>query len=164
MSLETAKGYLQQFGRAEDVQEFTTSSATVELAAQAVGTEPARIAKTLSFFIEDRCILIVAAGDAKVDNKKYKDFFGCKAKMPPREDCLRLTGHEAGGVCPFANPPGTAVYLDLSLQRFDFVYPACGSGNSAIKLTCEELFLYANALEWIDVCKDWQLRIPAEIS
>lgn len=136
--------------------EFETSSATVELAAQAVGVIPARIAKTLSFKQGEGCVLIVAAGDARIDNRKFKDAFGMKAKMLTPEEVLEMTGHAVGGVCPFAvENPQVETVLDCSLKRFESVYPACGSSNSAIELTCEELFSYAKATRWVDVCKDW---------
>ena len=137
------------------VLEFTVSSATVELAAKALNVAPARIAKTLSFKIGDGCILIVTAGDAKIDNAKYKAKFHTKAKMLAYEEVEPLTGSAVGGVCPFAVPGHVPVYLDESLQRFETVFPACGSDNSAIELTCDELARYSNALEWVDVCKDW---------
>ena len=155
MSIEKAKAWLDRFGAADRVREFDVSSATVELAAQAVGVEPARIAKTLSFYTKekDAAILIVTAGDMKIDNSKFKQFFGMKAKMLAPEDVEPLTGHAIGGVCPFGNPESTAVYLDVSMKRFETVFPAAGSGNSAVELTCEELEEYAHAKEWIDVCK-----------
>lgn len=158
MSIEKVRSYFQQFGREQDILEFQVSSATVELAAKAVGVEPARIAKTLSFAREDGCILIVAAGDAKIDNRKFKDTFGMKAKMLTPEQVLELTGHAVGGVCPFGvEDPRVETVLDISLKRFDTVYPACGSSNSAIQLTCQELFQYAKASRWVDVCKDWNI-------
>lgn len=153
MAIEPVKAYFASLGRANDVREFAVSSATVELAAQALDVEPARIAKTLSFVTPEGCVLIVAAGDAKIDNAKYKAQFHCKAKMVDRESCEELTGHAAGGVCPFCNPDGVKVYTDVSLRRFETVYPACGSPNSAIGLTCDELYAYANSQSWIDVCK-----------
>ncbi len=156
MSIETVKQYFAQFGIESDVRELEDSSATVELAALALGVEGARIAKTLSFQVGDGCVLIVAAGDAKIDNARYKACFGTKAKMLPSEEVLKMTGHPVGGVCPFAVPKEVRTYLDESLKRFDTVFPACGSANSAIELTCEELMRYANAIEWIDVCKNWQ--------
>ncbi len=158
MSIEKVRSYFQQFGREQDILEFQVSSATVELAAKAVGVEPARIAKTLSFAREDGCILIVAAGDARIDNRKFKDTFGMKAKMLTPEQVLELTGHAVGGVCPFGvEDPRVETVLDISLKRFDTVYPACGSSNSAIQLTCQELFQYAKASRWVDVCKDWNI-------
>ena len=134
--------------------EFDTSSATVELAAQALNVIPARIAKTLSFKKDNSCILIVTSGDVKIDNPKFKAAFEMKAKMPSADEVLSLTGHAPGGVCPFAVSGDIPVYLDISLKRFDTVFPACGSSNSAIELTCDELFRYSEAEKWIDVCKN----------
>lgn len=159
MSVEKVREYFARLGRENDILEFAESSATVELAALAVGVEPARIAKTLSFkaHSDEGCILIVTAGDARVDNRKFKDEFEMKATMPSPEEVLELTGHAVGGVCPFAvENEEVKTYLDVSLKRFDTVFPAAGSGNSAIELTCEELFEYANAVGWVDVCKDWE--------
>ena len=156
MSIEIVRDYLKQFQADDRILEFETSSATVELAAQAVGCIPARIAKTLSFYTEDGCMLIVAAGDAKIDNSKFKHFFGYKAKMLNAEDVATMTNHAIGGVCPFGVPENVAVYLDKSMQRFDPIFPACGSSNSAIELDCDTLFTYSRAKEWIDVCKGWQ--------
>ena len=156
MSIELVRNYFRPLGREQDILEFPVSSATVELAAQAVGVIPARIAKTLSFLVEDGCVLIVAAGDAKIDNSKYKAFFHAKAKMLTPEQVSEFTGHAIGGVCPFGNPDGVKAYLDVSLKRFDTVFPAAGSSNSAIELTCEELEHYSNSLEWVDICKGWQ--------
>ena len=154
MSLEQVKKYFKKYGKENDVLEFPVSSATVELAAQAVGVIPARIAKTLSFYYEDGCILIVTAGDVKIDNAKFKQQFGCKARMLSPDDVLQFTGHAIGGVCPFAvENPKVKSYCDVSMKRFDTVFPACGSHNSAIELTCDELFTYAGSLAWIDVCK-----------
>lgn len=159
MSIEAVRVYMQERGREEDVLEFPVSSATVELAAQALNTQPARIAKTLSFKTpEEGCLLLVAAGDGKIDNRKFRETFGFKAKMLSPDEVGPMTGHEIGGVCPFANPAGVRVYLDESLRRFDTVFPACGSGNSAIRLTCEELEYLSNAIGWVDVCKGWQLE------
>lgn len=155
MSIAKVRAYFNQFGMEARVLEFTVSSATVELAAKALNVAPARIAKTLSFKIGDGCILIVTAGDAKIDNAKYKAKFHTKAKMLAYEEVEPLTGSAVGGVCPFAVPGHVPVYLDESLQRFETVFPACGSDNSAIELTCDELARYSNALEWVDVCKDW---------
>lgn len=135
------------------MQEFPVSSATVELAALALGVEGARIAKTLSFKKDDGCILILAAGDARIDNRKFKDKFHMKAKMPSPDEVLELVGHPVGGVCPFGINDGIDVYLDESLKRFTTVFPAVGSENSAIELNLDELFKYSNAIEWIDVCK-----------
>ena len=138
---------------ADRIKEFHESSATVELAAHALCTEPCRIAKTLSFMLDDKAILIVTAGDAKIDNHKYKSFFGAKAKMLKPEEVNDLIGHGIGGVCPFGINDGVTVYLDESLKRFETVFPACGSSNSAIELTIPELEKYSNFVEWIDVCK-----------
>lgn len=153
MSIEKGREYFRQFGLEDRVQEFTVSSATVELAALALGVEGARIAKTLSFKKDDSCILILAAGDARIDNRKFKDKFHMKAKMPTPDEVLELVGHPVGGVCPFGINPGIDVYLDESLKRFTTVFPAVGSASSAIELNLEELFKYSNAIEWIDVCK-----------
>ncbi|MGN0354751.1 MAG: YbaK/EbsC family protein [Muricoprocola sp.] len=156
MAIEKVKEYFRQFGMEERVMEKEHSSATVELAAEALGVEPARIAKTLSFKVNDQAVLIVAAGDAKVDNRKFKDFFGTKAKMLTPDEVLERVGHAVGGVCPFAIPENVAVYLDKSLKRFETVFPACGSSNSMIELNLEELEKYSNSLQWIDVCKGWE--------
>lgn len=153
MSIEKGREYFRQFGMEDRVQEFTVSSATVELAALALGVEGARIAKTLSFKKEDSCILILAAGDARIDNRKFKDKFHMKAKMLTADEVLELVGHPVGGVCPFGINDGIDVYLDESMKRFETVFPAVGSPSSAIELNLEELFKYSNALEWIDVCK-----------
>lgn len=155
MSIEKVRAYFKQYGMEGRVLEFPVSSATVELAAQALGCEPCRIAKTLSFLVEGRAILIVAAGDAKVDNHKYKAQFGAKAKMLSADEVTALVGHAVGGVCPFAVNKGVTVYLDESLKRFETVYPACGSSNSAIELTIPELEQYSGFTGWIDVCKGW---------
>ena len=155
MSIEKVKAYFRPLGREQDILEFPVSSATVELAAQAVGVIPARIAKTLSFLVDGACILVVTAGDAKIDNSKFKAFFHTKAKMLTPEQVSQLTGHTVGGVCPFANPPGVKTYLDISLRRFQSIFPAAGSSNSAIELTCPELEEYSGSLEWIDICKGW---------
>jgi len=156
MSVETVKAYLSEFGMQDRVLEFPVSSATVELAAQAAGVIPARIAKTLSFLVEERCVLVVTAGDAKIDNGRFKAQFHTKAKMLSPEQVGRLVGHPVGGVCPFAVPASVEVYLDVSLRRFETVFPACGSGNSAIELTCGELEHCSRARGWIDVCKAWR--------
>ena len=152
MSIEKGRAYFRQFGMEERVLEFPVSSATVELAALALGVEGARIAKTLSFKKDDSCILILAAGDARIDNRKFKDKFHMKAKMPSPDEVLELVGHPVGGVCPFGINEGIEVYLDESLKRFTTVFPAVGSGNSAIELNLDELYEYSKALEWIDVC------------
>ena len=158
MAIDKVKAYFAEFGREGDVMEFPASSATVELAAQAVGCEPARIAKTLSFKIGEDPILIVAAGDAKIDNSKYKHFFGTKAKMLTPDEAIERIGHAVGGVCPFALPADVKTYLDVSLRRFETVFPAVGSAASAIELTCDELerCCGANFAAWVDVCKAWQ--------
>lgn len=155
MSVESVKSYFKTNHIDKEILEFPMSSATVELAAQAAGVEPARIAKTLSFYTKekDAAILIVTAGDMKIDNSKFKHFFGMKAKMLAPEDVEPLTGHAIGGVCPFANPDSVKVYLDISMKRFDTIYPAAGSGNSAVEMTCGELEEAAHSIEWIDVCK-----------
>jgi prolyl-tRNA editing enzyme YbaK/EbsC (Cys-tRNA(Pro) deacylase) len=155
MAVERVKEYFRQFGMEDRVLEFPVSSATVELAAQAVGCEPCRIAKTLSFLVDGQPILIVAAGDAKVDNHKYKERFSVKAKMLTHEEAETLIGHAVGGVCPFAVNEGVTVYLDESLKRFHTVFPACGSSNSAIELTIPELEQYSGFAAWVDVCKGW---------
>ena len=157
MSIEKVRAYFQPLGIADRIQEFSVSSATVELAAQAVGVEGARIAKSLSFKVDDQPILVVAAGDAKVDNSRYKAQFHTKAKMLTHEEAHDLIGHDVGGVCPFALPENVRVYLDVSLQRFETVFPAAGSDNSAVELTCEELERYSsNFAGWVDVCKAWR--------
>ena len=153
MSVEKVKEYFRKFNIEDRIQEFETSSATVELAAKALNCEPKRIAKTLSFKINDKPILIVVAGDAKIDNAKYKAQFNKKATMLKYEEVEKLIGHSVGGVCPFAINEGVDVYLDESLKRFETVYPACGSSNSAIELTIEELEKYSNYISWINVCK-----------
>ncbi len=153
MSIEKVKAYFAGFGMEDRILEFSVSSATVELAAVAVGCEPQRIAKTLSFMVDAQPILIVAAGDAKIDNPKYKAQFHQKAKMLSPQQATELIGHAVGGVCPFAVNEGVTVYLDESLKRFQTVFPACGSSNSAIELTIPELERYSGYVAWIDVCK-----------
>ena len=153
MSIEKVKAYFAQFGIENRVREFDVSTATVDLAAAAVGVEGARIAKSLSFKIEDRTILIVAAGDGRVDNGKYKAAFGAKAKMLTAEEAVERIGHAVGGVCPFAVNEGVEVYLDESMRRFETVFPAAGSANSCIELTLPELEQYACTTNWVDVCK-----------
>ncbi len=155
MAIEKVKAFFQQYGMADRVQEFEVSSATVELAAQALNCQPCRIAKTLSFLVDGKPILIVAAGDAKIDNPKYKAQFGTKAKMLTADEAEMLVGHGVGGVCPFAVNEGVTVYLDDSLKRFETVFPACGSSNSAIALSIEELERYSGFVSWVDVCKGW---------
>ena len=156
MSIEKVRSWLAPYGAADRILEFPVSSATVELAAQALNCEPCRIAKTLSFAVHDTPILIVTAGDAKVDNAKYKARFGVKAKMLSHEDAPARIGHAVGGVCPFAVNEGVEVYLDVSLKRFPTVFPAAGSSNSAIELTIPELGRFSGFLDWVDVCKAWQ--------
>ena len=153
MSIERVREYFIEKGVADRILEFDVSSATVDLAAQALGCEGKRIAKTLSFHVEDRVVLIVAAGDAKIDNPKYKAEFHAKAKMLSFEEAETLIGHAVGGVCPFAVNDGVEVYLDESLKRFETVFPACGSSNSAIELTIPELEELSGLVKWIDVCK-----------
>lgn len=153
MAFEKAYKYLEEMGYADRVKEFDISSATVELAAIAVGTEPARIAKSLTFMVDDAPVMILCAGDVKISNSKYKGFFHTKARMLTREEVSALIGHEVGGVCPFGINDGVKVYLDESLKRFDIVYPACGSGNSAVKLSIPELEKTSGYIEWIDVCQ-----------
>ncbi|MGN0754572.1 MAG: YbaK/EbsC family protein [Aristaeellaceae bacterium] len=156
MSIEKVRAYFASVGLADRIQEFDTSSATVALAAEALHCEPARIAKTLSFVKGDGALLIVAAGDAKVDNPKFKAQFGMKARMLTPEDAVRLIGHAVGGVCPFVVNEGVEIYLDESLRRFDMVYPAAGSSNSGIGLTIAELEEHSHFDSWVDVCKGWQ--------
>ena len=156
MSIEKVRAYFRALGMEDRILEFPVSSATVELAAQALNCEGCRIAKTLSFMVDGAPILIVAAGDAKVDNAKYKAYFHTKAKMLSHEEAAELIGHAVGGVCPFAVNEGVTVYLDESLKRFNTVFPACGSSNSAIELTIPELEQYAPHEAWVDVCKGWQ--------
>ena len=153
MSINRVKADFRELGIEDKVQELAESSATVELAAQALGVEPGRIAKTLSFIVDGNPILIVAAGDVKIDNAKYKKFFGAKAKMLTPDEAVALIGHAVGGVCPFAVNDGVTVYLDESLKKFVTVFPACGNSNSAIELTMEELEKYSLYKEWVDVCK-----------
>ena len=155
MAIEKVREYFKKYGIEDKIQEFDVSSATVELAAKALHCEPKRIAKTLSFIVNDSVILIVVAGDAKIDNKKYKQKFSTKAKMIPVEEVVELVGHGVGGVCPFAINEGIKVYLDESLKRFNTVFPACGSSNSAIELTIPEIEKYSNYDSWVDVCKEW---------
>ncbi len=155
MSIEKVRKYFAEYGMEDRILEFSESSATVELAAQALHCEPGRIAKSLSFLVEDKPILVIAAGDVKVDNSKYKARFGKKASMLKAEDVERLIGHGVGGVCPFAINEGVTVYLDESLKRFETVFPACGSSNSAIELTIAELERFTGHAAWVDVCKGW---------
>ncbi len=156
MSIEKVREFFKNFGMEDKILEFEVSSATVELAAAALGCEGKRIAKTLSFMVGEKPVLVVAAGDARISNPKYKAQFGTKAVMLSFEEAEKLIGHAVGGVCPFAVNEGVSVYLDESLKRFDTVFPACGSSNSAIELTVPELEKYSGFKEWIDVCKDWE--------
>ena len=156
MAIEKVKEYFKKYGMEDRIQEFPVSSATVELAAEALHCQPCRIAKTLSFMVDGKPILIVAAGDTKIDNQKYKAKFSTKAKMLTPDEAVELIGHSVGGVCPFAINQGVSVYLDDSLKRFDTVFPACGSSNSAIELTVDELEKYAPYTSWVDVCKGWE--------
>ena len=156
MSIERVRAYFKTLGIEGRIREFDQSSATVELAAQAVGVEPARIAKTLSFMVDEVPTLVVFAGDARVDNKRFKQQFHTKAKMLSHDDAAALVGHAVGGVCPFAVNDGVAVWLDESLKRFETVFPAAGSSNSAIELTIPELERYSKALGWVDVGKGWR--------
>lgn len=156
MAIEKVRAYFAQFGMEERIQELAASSATVELAAQALHCAPERIAKTLSFMVDGQPVLIVAAGDTRIDNPKYKAQFGAKAKMLTPEEAETLVGHAVGGVCPFAVNEGVRVCLDASLKRFETVFPACGSANSAIELTIPELEQYSGFTDWVDVCKGWQ--------
>lgn len=157
MSIEKVRAYFRSVGIEERIMEFPVSSATVELAAQALGCEPCRIAKTLSLSVAGNPILVVTAGDTKIDNAKYKTRFGAKAKMLTPEEAVELIGHAVGGVCPFAVKEGVSVYLDESMKRFSTVFPACGSSNSAIEMTMEDLEQYSGYRDWVDVCK---LRDP----
>lgn len=156
MAIDRVREYFKDLGIEERILEFDSSSATVALAAEALGCEEARIAKTLSFKVSNGCVLIVAAGDARIDNSKFKAYFGTKAKMPSGDEVEELCGHAIGGVCPFAVKEGIKAYLDISLTRFKTVFPACGSSNSAIELTIDELRKYSNCLDIIDVCKEWE--------
>ena len=157
MSIERAREALARFGAKERIREFEVSSATVALAAEAIGCEPARIAKTLSYKLADnRVILIVTAGDTRVDNKRYRARFDCKAKMLTPEEAEERVGHAVGGVCPFGVNEGVEIWLDISMRRFATVYPACGSSNSCVELTCDELELFSGAAGWVDVCSGWE--------
>jgi len=147
---------LRQWDKADKVREFTVSSATVDLAAQALGVEPARIAKSIALKNCEGAVLVVAAGDAKIDNAKFKSEFGFKAKMLNADEVYQYTGYKIGGVCPFALPDETKVYLDVSLKRFQTVFPACGTDNSAVEMTCEELEMCTRPQKWVDVCKGWE--------
>ncbi|WP_411734839.1 YbaK/EbsC family protein [Paenibacillus sp. M2] len=155
MAIEKVKDFFKQYGMDSQIIEFEVSSATVDLAATALGCKPERIAKTLSFIVNGQAVLVVAAGDAKVDNKKFKEYFKTKAKMLSPDEAIDMVGHAIGGVCPFAIKNDASVYLDISLKRFDTMYPACGSSNSAIELTIKQLEKFSSYSEWIDVCKGW---------
>ncbi len=155
MAIDRVREYFRTYGIEEKIQEFDVSSATVELAAAALHCEPQRIAKTLSFMVDNHAILVVAAGDAKIDNSKYKAQFSTKAKMLSPQEAERLVGHAVGGVCPFAINENVDVYLDVSLKRFETIFPACGSSNSAIELTILELEKYSGYVKWVDVCKGY---------
>ncbi len=155
MAIEKVKDYFEKYNMADRVQEFEVSSATVELAAAALNCEPKRIAKSLALMVDGQAALVVTSGDAKIDNAKYKAQFGTKAKMLTSSQVADLIGHAAGGVCPFAVKEGVTVYLDESLKRFETVFPACGSSNSAIELTIKELEKYSTYSAWVDVCKNW---------
>lgn len=157
MAIEKVREYFKKFGMEDQILEFDVSSATVELAAIAVGCEPEKIAKSMTFNVNGECVMIITAGDVKIDNAKYKAEFHLKAKMLTADEALEKTGHAVGGICPFALNDGCKVYLDESLKRFQFVYPACGSSNSAIKLTPDELQKYSDSfVKWVDVCKPKQ--------
>lgn len=153
MAIEDVRAYFREQGIEERIREFDVSSATVELAAQALGCEPCRIAKSITFHVDDKVVMIVTAGDCKINNSKYKKQFGTKAKMLGREEAEDLVGHAVGGVCPFAVKQGVEIYLDESLKRFETVFPACGSSNSAVEFSIPELEEYTNYLSWVDVCK-----------
>ena len=156
MAIEQVRAFFEPYNMTSRIQEFEVSSATVELAAAALQCEPRRIAKSLSFLVDGHPILVVTAGDAKVDNPKYKAKFGTKAKMLSPDQAESLIGHGVGGICPFGVKEGVSIYLDESLKRFQTVFPACGSSNSAIELTIAELEQYSSYAEWLDVCKEWQ--------
>lgn len=156
MAIEEVREYFKNFNKENEIVEHAKSSATVELAAKALNVIPARIAKTLSFKVNDDAILIVTSGDAKIDNKKFKEEFGCKAKMLTPDETLEYTGHAVGGVCPFALKNNIKVYLDESMKRFETIFPAAGSSNSSIELTCEELYKYSNCEKWINICKGYE--------
>ncbi len=156
-SIVRVREFLRPFGLESRIIEFSVSSATVSLAAEALGVEGARIAKTLTFAAPTGCILVVAAGDARIDNRKFRAQFGMKPRMLDAPSVAASTGHEVGGVCPFALPEGCAVHADISMQRFDTGFPACGSANSAIPMTCDELFHIAGCAGWVDVCSNWEV-------
>ena len=153
MSIENVRKYFKEMNIEKEILEFEVSTSTVDLAAAALGIIPARIAKTLSFKLGDTAILVVTSGDMKIDNKKFKDEFKTKAKMLKPEEVIDFTGHAIGGVCPFGLTNDLKVYLDVSMQNYETLYPACGSSNSAVEMTCDELFKYSKAEKWVDVCK-----------
>lgn len=156
MAIEKVIDYFKSLGAEDKIIQFEVSSATVELAAQALGCDGAHIAKSMAFLVDDSAVIVVTAGDMKIDNPKFKAQFHTKAKMVPPADLPTLVGHEMGGVCPFAVNDGVKVYLDSSLKRFDIVYPAAGNAASAIKLTIPELEKFSNYIEWVDVCKPYE--------
>ena len=156
MSIERVRNYLQKWNMQDRIQEFDVSSATVELAAQALNVEGARIAKTLSYLVDGGAVLVVAAGDIRVDNRKFKDAFHTKARMLTPEQASEMVGHAVGGVCPFGVNEGVKVYLDVSLKRFETVYPAAGSSNSAIELSIPELEAASGSIGWVDVAKEME--------
>ncbi len=153
MSAEKAKAQLEKYGLGDRIKTFSQSSATVELAAKALGCEPARIAKSITFLVNDKAVMVVAAGDVKIDNAKFKAKFGVKAKMLTAEQAVDMVGHAVGGVCPFGVNEGVEVYLDESLKRFEIIYPACGTANTAVELSVPELEKCSEYREWVDVCK-----------
>ena len=156
MTLQSVKEHLNKKNPNIKILEYKGSSATVEQAAEVLGVKPSNIAKTLSFKVGEEAVLIVTAGDAKIDNAKFKQFFGVKAKMLSAEEVVHYTGHPIGGVCPFGLATPMRTYLDISLKRFNHVYPAAGSTNAAVKLTCDDLFTYVDNAEWVNICKQWQ--------
>lgn len=158
MSIDRVKAYLAKWNKDKEVKTFAASTATVAEAACALGVAEARIAKSLAFKAEGGAVMVVAAGDAKVDNRAYKAFFGVKAKMLSPDETILYTSHAVGGVCPFDVAKETRVYLDVSLRRFETIFPACGTAHSAIELTCEELETYSNSCGWVDVCKNWKVE------
>ena len=159
MTVQSVKEHLNNRNANIEILQYKGSTATVEQAAEVLGVKPAHIAKTLSFKVGEEAVLVVTAGDAKIDNAKFKQFFGVKAKMLTAEEVVHYTSHPIGGVCPFGLAQPTRTYLDISLKRFNHVYPAAGSINSAVKLTCEELFSYVDDAQWVDICKQWQENI-----
>jgi prolyl-tRNA editing enzyme YbaK/EbsC (Cys-tRNA(Pro) deacylase) len=158
MSLQTVLTHLQRYQLEQKVLQFEASSATVQQAAEVLGVIPARIAKTMAFRKQEEIMVVVTAGDAKIDNAKYKAFFGVKAKMLQGEEVEQLTTHPIGGVCPFGLPEGVCVYLDESLKRFDTIFPACGTPSSAIELSCDQLARIVPEAEWVSICKSWQVE------